>query len=298
MLPSGRRGPAFTLLFSEDLLTHPPVHHNAPPGLRAWLDSVDASREPSVREVTIDGVRCIIKRRRAGIDRSVSYALRYARALFLAMSCKVFLGEFPRPSVLLRNGLAHEGQRLAQLLKAGCRVPEVWWQEQGLLVLEFVGHDLAYLIRKEDTTSRLWLTRAAAADLAAFHARGMWHGGAQIRNVTLNEGEIWRIDFEENIGATLSRPLAQAYDLFQMLASLVSLRKLPDADARALGKLALDVYLECNPDPEVKARLTRLARVLCAVATPLRPLLRRLPSRDVQGFFRVADILQPLLLKS
>lgn len=289
--------PSFYAVIAEDLLTHPPVHHNAPPGLRAWLDSVDASREPSVREVTIDGVRCIIKRRRPGLLQGVSYVLRYVRALFLAVGCKLFLGEFPRPSVLLRNGLAHEARRLSQLLEAGARVPEVWWQEPNLLVLEFVGQDLAYLIRKEDSTSRLWLTRAAAVDMAAFHVRGLWHGGAQIRNLTLRDGEIWRIDFEENIGATLSRPLAQAYDLFQMLASLVSLRTLGDSDARTLGKLALDVYLENNPDPEVKARLRRLARVLCAVAMPLRPVLSRFPSRDIQGFFRVADILQPLLLK-
>ena len=289
--------PSFHAVIPEDLLTHPPVHHNAPPGLRAWLESVDASLEPSVREVEIDGVRCIVKRRRPGILQSLSYVVRYARALFLAVGCKVFLGEFPRPSVLLRNGLVHEGQRLAQLQQAGCRVPEVWWQEQGLLVLEFVGYDLAYLIRKEDSTSRLWLARAAAVDLAAFHARGMWHGGAQIRNVTLRDGEIWRIDFEENIGATLSRPLAQAYDLFQLLASIVSLRSLSDADARPLGKLALDVYLESNADPEVRARLKRLARVLCGIAMPLRPVLSRFPSRDIQGFFRVADILQPLLLK-
>ncbi|WP_043518648.1 RIO1 family regulatory kinase/ATPase [Achromobacter arsenitoxydans] len=279
-------------------MTHPPVHQNAPPSLRAWLDSVDAAREPTVRDVRIDGVRSIIKRRRPGILQGAGYALRYVRALFLGVGCKIFLGEFPRPGVLLRNGLAHEAERLAQLLQAGCRVPEVWWQEQNLLVLEYVGPDLAHLIRKEDSTSRLWLTRAAAADMAAFHARGLWHGGAQIRNLTLQDGEIWRIDFEENIGATLSRPLAQAYDLFQMLASLVSLRKLDDGDARTLGKLALEVYLESNPDPEVKACLMRLARVLCAIAMPLRPLLRRFPSRDVQGFFRVADILQPLISKS
>ncbi len=278
-------------------MTHPPVHHNAPPGLRAWLDSVDASREPQVRDVTIDGVRCIIKRRRPGVLQGVSYALRYLRALFLGLGCKIFLGEFPRPGVLLQNGLAHEARRLAQLLEAGCRVPELWWREQNLLVLEFVGNDLADLIRNEDSTSRLWLARAAAADLAAFHARGMWHGGAQIRNLTLRDGEIWRIDFEENIGATLSRPLAQAYDLFQMIASLVSLRKLDAGDARALGKLALGVYLGSNPDPEVRARLKRLARVLCGIAMPLRPILSRFPSRDVQGFFRVAEILQPLLLK-
>jgi len=278
-------------------LTQPPVHHNAPPGLRAWLDSVDASREPSVRDVTIDGVRCIIKRRRPSFGRGVAYALRYVRAVLLGVGCKLFLGEFPRPGVLLQNGLAHEAQRLSTLLQAGCRVPEVWWQEQGLLVLEYVGEDLADLIRNEDSTSQLWLTRAAANDMATFHARGMWHGGAQIRNITLRDGQLWRIDFEENIGSTLSRPLAQAYDLFQMLASLVSLRKLPDEVAVTLGELALRVYLESNPDPEVRVRLTRLARVLCGVATPLRPLLRRLPSRDVQGFFRAADILQPLLLK-
>lgn len=140
-----------------------------------------------------------------------------------------------------------------------------------MLVLEFVGEDLADLIRNEDDATRLWLTRAAAADLADFHGRGLWHGGAQIRNITLQDGELWRIDFEENIGSTLSRPLAQAYDLFQMLASLVSLRKLPDDVGRTLGKLALDVYFECNPDPEVQARLRRLARLLSFAATPLRP---------------------------
>ena len=138
-------------------MTQPPVHHNAPPGLRAWLDSVDASREPSVREVTIDGVRCVIKRRRPSLGGGLSYALRYTRALFLGLGCKLFLGEFPRPGVVLRNGLEHEAERLSALLQAGCRVPEVWWRERGLLVLEYVGEDLADLIRNEDSTTRLWL---------------------------------------------------------------------------------------------------------------------------------------------
>lgn len=73
-------------------MTQPPVHHNAPAGLRAWLDSRDAEREPSVRDATIDGVRCIIKRRRPGLASGVSYVLRYARALFLGLGCKLFLG--------------------------------------------------------------------------------------------------------------------------------------------------------------------------------------------------------------
>ena len=197
--------------------------------------------------------------------------------------------------MVLRNGLEHEAERLSALLQAGCRVPEVWWRERGLLVLEYVGEDLADLIRNEDSTTRLWLARAAAADLAAFHARGLWHGGAQIRNITLREGELWRIDFEENIGSALSRPLTQAYDLFQMLASITSLRTLPDDVGRSLGKLALDVYFEHHPDAEVKmpeaagARVARHRRRCARCWAGCR--------RATCRAFRVADILQPLLLK-
>jgi len=275
-------------------LSLPPKHHQAPSGLRAWLDSVDGAREPSVREVVIDGTDCVVKRRRRGVLQGASYLLRYARALVLAIGCKLFLGEFPRPGVLLRNGLAHEAERLRGLSQAGCRVPHVWWEAPGLLVLEHVGPDLAGLVRHADPAQRVQWVRALAADLATFHARGHWHGGAQIRNITLRDGELWRIDFEENVGGALSLPLAQAYDLFQLVSSLLGLRKLQDDNLRGLGKLMLDVYFETHPAPAVRARLQRLARVVCASAAVLRPVAGRLPGRDIQGFFRVADTLRPL----
>ena len=65
---------------------------------------------------------------RPSLGGGLSYALRYTRALFLGLGCKLFLGEFPRPGVVLRNGLEHEAERLSALLQAGCRVPEVWWR--------------------------------------------------------------------------------------------------------------------------------------------------------------------------
>lgn len=272
-----------------------PSHHHAPPGLQAWLSSVDAAREPSVREVEIDGVVCVIKRRRDGVLRGVSYGLRYLRALGLAVGCKVFLGEFPRPGVLLRNGLPYEAERLRHLSEAGCRVPLVWFETSGLLVLEHVGVDFAELIRHAVPEQRLKWVRALAVDLAHFHQQGHCHGGAQIRNVTLRDGELWRIDFEENIAGALSLPLAQAYDLYQLLSSLLGLRKLDDADPVGLGKLLLAVYFETYPAPNVRARLIRLARIICASATILRPIGGWLPGRDIQGFFRVADALRPLL---
>lgn len=120
----------------------------------------------------------------------------------------------------------------------------------GLLVLEHVGDDLPFRLRQADEAGRIALAQALARDLAEFHGRGMWHGGAQVRNVTLRDGRLWRIDFEENIGGALSLPLAQAYDLYQTLASLVSLRKLPPEQASHLGKLVLDTYFAAIPIPK------------------------------------------------
>jgi tRNA A-37 threonylcarbamoyl transferase component Bud32 len=273
-------------------LTSPPEHKSPPSGLRDWLDAAKATPQPSVLEVPIEGVWCVVKRRRASVRGGISYALRYARAFLLGVGCRLFLGEFPRPGILLRNGLDYEAERLRLLLHAGCRVPEIWWQEPGLLVLEHVGIDLSSLIRHGSDEQRAELARKAGQDLAHFHRRGFCHGGAQIRNLTLRGTDIWRIDFEENIGEALSRPLAQAYDLFQMVASLQSLRNLPPHVMPQLAESMLASYFEINPDLAVRTRLLRLGRFLRAVAWLLRPLLGWLPSRDIQGFFRVADTLR------
>ncbi len=61
-------------------MTQTPLHHNAPPGLRAWLDSPEAEAVTSVKEVVVDGERCVIKRRKPGLSRGISYVLRYLRA--------------------------------------------------------------------------------------------------------------------------------------------------------------------------------------------------------------------------
>lgn len=241
----------------------------------------------------MDGVRCVIKYRRPSVRGGISYALRYVRAFLLGLGCKVVLGEFPRPGILLRNGLDYEAERLRRLRQADCRVPDIWWHEPGLLVLEHVGPDLNALIRRGSDEYRMELARQAGRDLAEFHLRGFCHGGAQIRNLTMRGADIWRIDFEENIGEALSRPLGQAYDLFQMVASLLSMRKLPPPVMTPLGQVMLAAYFEVNPDPEVRARLLRLGRFLRVVAWPLRPLQGWLGSRDIQGFFRVADTLRP-----
>ncbi|OZI33852.1 hypothetical protein CAL29_09715 [Bordetella genomosp. 10] len=275
-------------------MTSSPVHQSPPPDLQAWLEAAAKRPLPQVLETELDGIHFVVKRRRASLGGGLSYVLRYLRAFFLGLGCKLFLGEFPRPGVLLRNGLDFEAQRLRVLLADDCRVPAIWHEAPGLLVLEHVGEDLSSVIRHGSAETRSRWARLAGRDLAEFHRRGHCHGGAQIRNLTIRNDELWRIDFEENIGEALSPPLAQAYDLFQLVASLVSLRKLPAEIMPGLARDMVQGYFEVNPDARVRDRLARLGRVLGGVARLLRPLLGRLSSRDVQGFFRVADLLRDL----
>jgi len=271
-----------------------PNEGSAPPaGLREWLAGVDPAGEESVRTVRIGDVLCVVKRRRRSVAGALGYVARYLRAAFLAVFCRLFLGELPSPRVLLRNGLADEARRLRELRRAGCRVPAVLWEEPEVLVLEFVGDDLPYIARRADPGNRRALLAQAGVDLAEFHRQGHVHGGAQLRNITVRDGMLWRIDFEENIGGALSRPLAQAYDVFQMLASLMTMRRLSAEELSGLGTLMLERYLQAWPDPAVRRELERVARTLRKVTAV--PGLARLPWRDVQGFVRVARILQCLL---
>ncbi len=271
-----------------------PQHVDAPASLAQWLASVDASREPSVSVIDIEGVKGVVKRRRPGLGRGVSYALRYVRAAALGAGCKLFLGEWPAPGVLVHNGLAHEASRLRLMDQADWRVPLVWSYAPGELVLEYVGDDMPGVLRRATPEGQRWFATEIALDLAAFHARGLWHGGAQVRNLTWHHDEIWRIDFEENIGAALSLPLAQAYDVYQCLSSLVALRGLSDDVALDLGTRMLEAYLSAQPNDAVRAALSRMARTICGAARVLRPVLAWVPGRDVQGFFRVAHCLRLL----
>jgi hypothetical protein len=60
----------------------------------------------------------------------------------------------------------------------------------------------------------------ASADLAAFHARGHWHGGAQTRNLTWSGEHFARLDFEERLQPGMALATVQVYDALQLLLSM------------------------------------------------------------------------------
>lgn len=151
--------------------------------------------------------------------------------------------ELPFSPVRRNDSLPVEAQRLMALGAAGCRVPAVLVTDQDVFVMEHAGQTLESLLRAEpDADVRLAWLHEAAADLAAFHAAGHWHGGAQLRNLVRTAGgTLARIDFETALDAHFPLPLLQAFDAALFLTSLAR-----TPDAAALSAVAY-TYLQTAP---------------------------------------------------
>ena len=263
--------------------------------MRVWL-AQHAQAGSGVWVTEIDGVPCVVKRRRESFTTRLIYVLRFIRSWTLSLFCWLAFGEHPAAKVLLRNSLRDETKRLKILHHAGCHVPAILYEEPELLVLEYVGQGVPFLVRRSTPAQRLiWMDRCAT-DLAHFHQAGFVHGGAQLRNLMYLNARITRVDFEENIGEAMSRPLGQAYDVYQMLSSMAGLRghELTPHARQILCDRLLATYIEANPDPLVIKQLARMGRSFGQIKTYLGWLIRPLRWRDVQGFLYVTHTLQRL----
>ena len=290
-------------------MTHPLVNADAPDlqvlrthtddvrfklALDQWLP-LHANDATGVSFVEFAGYSCVVKRHRATWLSPLIAGVKFVRAAVLSWLCWLLMGERPSSQVLLKNTLQDEADRLVRLKEAGSSVPSVWFQAPGILVLEYVGQDMPYLIRIANPEGRLKLMATAAQELAHFHRAGFVHGGAQLRNLMIHDnGTATRIDFEENIGEALSLPLAQAYDVFQMLSSMAGLRghEFSPTERQALCHQLLTVYLRANPDPQVRASLTAIEKHFAAIKKYLGWCLKSIPGRDIQGFLYVANTLR------
>ncbi|MFN3496074.1 MAG: hypothetical protein ACK40L_16360 [Hydrogenophaga sp.] len=164
--------------------------------------------------------------------------------------------------------LAHEHARLLALAAAGEHVPQVVAFDGDSMVTSDVGTTLEHLLHRIPENDRLPLMCAASADLAAFHARGQWHGGAQARNITWDGHRFARIDFEERLHPGLALDTVQRYDALQLVFSLARFLE-------PLGPQAVLAVLRAYREAWTSARPQALpSDSLQAFLKPLLPRLR------------------------
>lgn len=174
--------------------------------------------------------------------------------------CVAHLLGVPVPWAAVRQAsgadlLAFEHQRLKQLALAGEQVPSVLAFDGQTLQLSDVGPTVDDCLQRLPPADHLALMCAVSADLARFHARGHWHGGAQIRNVTWDGQHFARLDFEERLFPAMPLRTCQIYDVLQLVMSLARW-VLPLGSPAVLA--VLQAYEAEDPALDLRGLLRRL----------------------------------------
>jgi hypothetical protein len=254
------------------------THAQAEPLSAEMLDAIAAAEDPRTVAWCIEsgGRRFWIKRTRG----RNAWGSRLKSLLFIVVG--LVLGRGLRRShgfTVGADGL--EAARLRFYRSKGLPVPAVVASRRGLIALEDVGESLRdWLDARAEEPARQHLVERAATELIRFHGGDDWHGGAQLRNLTLHDARIWRIDFEEPYGGVLATPLLQVYDLCLMLTSAERY-----VDGRTLSGLA-QRWLRALAEPEIE---TAFRRVLGLIWTLSRLPLARLAGREYRRLCAARD---------
>ncbi len=207
---------------------------------RAYREAASAKRR--VYAISHDGRRYMVKQSAPGRT--------LPRALGGAFLVRILAGHWPRLAPL-RLGeaeqLHYEASRLRGLADDGQQVPRVVLVSDDHLVMEDVGPPLTQVMRSLTPAGQADLIFRVAADLADFHRRGHWHGGAQLRNHTRLHDRLYRIDFEEPLDQTLTLGSRQAMDLMLLVHSVTAVKAFVGRHRHALCCELIDQYLANSP---------------------------------------------------
>lgn len=218
----------------------------------------------------------------------------FVQTLFMRWAVKHLTGQpLPLRTLALSEAagsMDYEANRLKTLAAAGVRVPRVVLVTPEFFILDFCGTVVATLLEKWSAEEwRRELTRLAT-ELGEFHRAGLWHGGAQIKNITMQDGLSYRIDFEENFGEFLPSSAAQAADLILFLNSISLAGPLVESESRQLLPTLLDAYFSANPNDEIKAILRRALPMLHRLAG-FAGLFQRWSRKGIRRIIVLVDIL-------
>ena len=232
--------------------------------------------------------------RRYVVKRLAEKPRRLSQMLFMRWLVKRLTGQpLPMHTLALSaaaSSMDFEANRLKSLALAGVRVPPVAAQTPEFFVLDYCGTVAATLL--EAWTPDVWRheLQRLATELGEFHKAGHWHGGAQIKNITLQDGLSYRIDFEENFGEFLPLTVTQTADLALFLNSISLAGPIDETEARQLLPALLDHYFAANPNPEIKQVIHRALPLLKTLAG-FAGLFQRWSKKGIRRVIILVDVL-------
>ncbi|MCC8166246.1 MAG: hypothetical protein LIQ31_08870 [Planctomycetes bacterium] len=221
----------------------------------------------------VDGERVWVKKRRPDKN-PLGW---WAQKLLYAMTGNILLMPPDRPT---GDNVTFEVSMLRKVSAHGVNVPEVLHVTDTYFVLREVGVSLENYLRDNGPTALNMIPQAAVA-LKDLHDRGLAHGGTQIKNLTVNDGVIYFIDFEENIPEKHLR-LFQVRDVFLFLLSLERTGFNPDIPALCRA-------YDPNGGEALLDQIRRAVRQFGLVRLANWRLLSRFSMKDIRNMCRFVD---------
>lgn len=217
---------------------------------------------------------------------------RFWRESASTLACWFLFGVAVRPNAFRTGDINYEAQRLRDL-QSHIAVPQLLIEEPNYIVMTHCGEQVEPMLRCEQRRNE-FLPRIIDS-LLELHKAKQWHGGAQVRNLTIQNDEIFRIDFEEKTGDVLPLALAQAYDLFLCFNSLT---KYMNFDV-ALGEKLLTRYLYQRQEPKIYAALCKVHRLSLRLGKMINLFGQEFKSRsDIKRTLYFSTVLHRSLYKN
>ena len=212
---------------------------------------------------------------------------RLWRESMSALACRVAFGLAVSPRAFRAGSIDYEAQRLKNLQAHHIAVPKLLLSQPQYIVMEHCGASIESMLN--DQHQRDMLLPRIVENLLELHKAGQWHGGAQVRNLTLKNDHIFRIDFEEKTGDALPLYMAQAYDVILCFNSLGKYMNF-DLDR---GEQLLTQYLSQHQDPNMYDTLHRVLRLLLRLHHVITLFGEKLQNRsDIQRTWYFTRILK------
>ena len=139
-----------------------------------------------------------------------------------------------------KESLKYEAQKLQQLANIGINVPKVLAQSEDFIVLSDCGTPLSLLINSDKISlvEKKEILHKLSITLANMHNIGIYHSRPALRDITYKEGQVYFMDFEENLENILSQKDAITRDGLIYIHSIY--RKVRNQD---LVNHALSIYI-------------------------------------------------------
>lgn len=192
-----------------------------------------------------------------------------------------------------KEALEHETAKLELFRNNGINVPKVVYKCDEFFILEDVGETLNTLTRNRAISEEkmYYYVDKLLEELSKIHNNNLFHGGAQTRNFTYQDGKVYAIDLEESFDKSIDIKVLQFRDVLLLLLSLVKIKANFDLDYTYI----INKYIEQTGSIEIVSKLKKLAgKISFLIYLSDLSFIHKLLGSDVKGFFKLFKILQKL----